>query len=85
MENAKKYLNNPAYQDYIEWNEELGQYYIERRIQNEIEKIWIEDANALKKKIELVNKYDLAGVASWRWGFETTDAWKTINSTLIKK
>ena len=84
MENAKKYLNSSKYENYKNWDEELGQYYIEYRNKNEIEKIWIEDENALKKKIELVNKYDLAGVASWRWGFETDATWKVINDNLKK-
>ena len=38
--------------------------------------------HALKKKIELVNKYDLAGVAVWRWGFEDDKAFSTIDGTM---
>lgn len=82
MQSAKNYLNNSNYKAATTWMDELGQYYIEYRNQNIVEKIWIEDENALKEKVKLVNKYDLAGVASWRWGFETDEAWKVINSTL---
>ena len=82
MQSAKNYMNNSNYKTATTWMDELGQYYIEYKNQNIVEKIWIEDENALKEKVKLVNKYDLAGVASWRWGFETDEAWKVINSTL---
>jgi spore germination protein YaaH len=31
---------------------------------------WLEDANSIRRKAALVKQYDLAGVASWRKGFE---------------
>lgn len=82
MGNAKNYLNSSKYKDVVVWNENMGQYYIEYRNQNTVEKIWIEEEKSLKEKVKLVNKYNLAGVASWRWGFETLEAWKVINNTL---
>ena len=84
MEVAKSYLTNSKYKDSIIWSEEMGQYYIEYRTQNSVERLWIEDENALEKKVELVNKYDLAGVASWRLDYETDEAWEIINNTLKK-
>ena len=33
---------------------------------------------------DLVKKYKLAGVASWRKGFETKDIWPMINKRLQK-
>ena len=47
-------------------------------------KIWIEDANSLEKKVSLVNKYNLAGVGSWRLGFETQNIWDVISKELDK-
>ena len=82
MQNAKNYLNSSKYKDVAVWDEAMGQYYIEYRNQNTVERIWIEEEKSLKEKVELINKYNLAGVASWRWGFETLEAWKTINNTL---
>ena len=41
--------------------------------------------NVVIRLKELVNKYNLAGVASWRWGFETPESWQVINETLNKK
>lgn len=85
MKNAKNYLINSKYKEHVKWDEDLGQYYVEYRNKNEIEKVWIEDENALKEKVKLVNVYNLAGIASWRWGYETDEAWTVINSTLNKK
>lgn len=85
MKSVKSYLANPKFKGSITWDEELGQYYVEYRNQNILERIWAEDENALKEKVKLVNKYNLAGVASWRWGFETSESWQVINETLNKK
>lgn len=85
MKSVKNYLANPKFKGSITWDEELGQYYVEYRNQNVLERIWAEDENALKEKVKLVNKYNLAGVASWRWGFETPESWQVINETLNKK
>lgn len=85
MKSVKNYLANPKYNGSVTWDDELGQYYVEYRNQNVLERIWAEDENALKEKIKLVNKYNLAGVASWRWGFETPESWQVINETLNKK
>lgn len=85
MKSVKNYLANPKFKGSITWDDELGQYYVEYRNQNVLERIWAEDENALKEKVKLVNKYNLAGVASWRWGFETPESWQVINETLNKK
>lgn len=82
MKGIKNYLENEKYRNSIIWNEEMGQYYVEYKNQNILERMWIEDERALKEKIKLVNKYDLAGVASWRWGFETKEVWNIINAEL---
>jgi spore germination protein YaaH len=39
---------------------------------------WLEDANSIRRKAALVKQYDLAGVASWRKGFETPDVWPVL-------
>jgi spore germination protein YaaH len=47
-----------------------------------MKKIWIEDATSIKARAELVKKYNLAGIASWRRGFESTDIWGVLDKTL---
>lgn len=63
-----------------EWDPEAKQYFIEKSGDNKTEKIWVEDANSIEWKTSLVRKYNLAGVASWRLGFETQDIWDTIHN-----
>ncbi len=65
--------------------EDMGQNYVEYVEDGKTFKIWIEDEVSMKSRIEIVNKYDLAGVASWRRGFETPEIWEVINDTMIKR
>ncbi|NLY46481.1 MAG: glycoside hydrolase [Tissierella sp.] len=62
------------------WDNESMQYYGELEKENKLYKIWLEDSNSLEYKASLINKYDLAGIASWRKGFETEDVWTAIHS-----
>lgn len=45
-------------------------------------KVWLEDLTSLKSRLSLVEKYDLAGVAAWRRGFESEEVWKLFKETL---
>ena len=66
------------------WDKESQQNYVEYQENNANYKIWIEDANSIEKKVSLVNKYNLAGVGSWRLGFETSNIWDVISKELDK-
>ena len=76
MEGAKKYMNNNSQN--VEWLEDEGQYYVEYKDGNDTIKIWVEDENSLREKLKLVDKYNLAGVAAWRRGQETSEVWEVI-------
>ncbi|NRF96295.1 SH3 domain-containing protein [Paenibacillus frigoriresistens] len=62
--------------------EETGQNYVEYKEGEKLIRIWLEDETSIKARLELVKKYDLAGVASWRRGFEQPAAWKVIQDAL---
>ena len=64
------------------WDKESGQFYGEVDKEGENYKIWLEDENSIKLKTSLVNKYDLAGVASWRKGYEKEEIWETISNNI---
>ncbi|OLR64531.1 glycosyl hydrolase family 18 protein [Peptoniphilus porci] len=66
------------------WDKESQQNYVEYQERDSTYKIWIEDANSIEKKVSLVNKYNLAGVGSWRRGFETQNIWDVISKELEK-
>lgn len=76
MSKAKEYMSSNK--SSTTWNEELGQYVVSYTSQGNQIKIYVEDEESLEKKVELVEKYNLAGVAAWRRGFETNDVWKVI-------
>ena len=44
--------------------------------------IWMENAASIRRKAALVKKYGLAGVGSWRRGFETPDVWTALQEEL---
>ena len=76
---AKRIAENGAQ---IVYDEKTGQNYAEWTSGNSVFKVWIEDKTSIKARIDLVNEYDLAGVASWSKTFETPDTWEYIEGLL---
>lgn len=68
-----------------QWLEDVGQYYIEYNKDGFRHRIWIEDAKSLALKVDMVAKYDLAGVAAWRKGFEKAGIWDVVIAGLRNK
>ncbi len=67
------------------WDEESGQHYAEYKVGKVTNRIWIEDDRSLNLKSSLVHKYNLAGAASWRKGFESDNIWAMLEDTLKVK
>ena len=80
METANKFISENKID--LVWDEYSLQFYGETEKDGAIYKIWLEDAKSLEMKTSLIHKYDLAGIASWRKGFETLDIWNSIDKTL---
>lgn len=83
MENVQKILDEKK-PDII-WDKDSGQYYAQYKENDIVFKIWIEDAKSINLKSSLVHKYNLAGAAAWRRGFETEDVWVVIEDNLKNK
>jgi spore germination protein YaaH len=66
-------------------DEEAGQNYVELNDTYITYKLWIEDADSMKKRADLVNELGLAGIAAWQKGFETQDIWTVLDNTLKAK
>jgi len=60
------------------WNEETHQYYAEFEYEGSLYQIWLEEERSIEEKLQLIKKYDLAGVASWKLGFERSNIWDII-------
>lgn len=66
----------------IEWDDSLKQNYAEYQKDGKTYKIWIEDSESLRYKLELVNTYNLAGAAYWEKDRETDDLWDIVSEIL---
>ena len=64
------------------WDESAGQNYAECKKGSITYKLWIEDESSVKKRVETVNKYNLAGITGWRKGLETSNVWEVIKNNL---
>jgi spore germination protein YaaH len=72
------------YDVYRVFDEISGQTYYEMQgnDENQTLKIWAEDERSVTSRIKLIKKYDLAGISSWRNGFEVSAFWEWINENL---
>lgn len=61
------------------WDDDAKQNYVQADLNGTNERLWIEDGESVRWKASLIRKYNLAGVASWRYGFETPNVWDTIS------
>ena len=68
-----------------QWLEDLKQYYVQYEQGGFVYKMWIEDDESFTEKINLVNKYDLAGAGYWRKGFENESVWNIVKDSLQLK
>ena len=64
------------------WDEETKQNYIEYEQNGTTYKMWIEDEESIKAKLDLVNEYDLAGAAYWSKDRESNTIWGVIAEEL---
>lgn len=62
------------------YDEKTKQNYVEYQEDGKTYKIWMEDETSMKARMEVMNRYNLAGLASWRRGFEKPDVWPAISS-----
>lgn len=66
----------------ITWDESLKQNLAEYEKNGKSYKVWMEDEQSLKYKLELVKEYNLAGGAFWRKGQEIDSVWTLIKENL---
>lgn len=82
MERAEKWLAENKAQ--VVKDEATGQNYVEVKKGKVIYKMWLEDEYSLQKRIELMKKYRLAGIAAWRRGYEKEKVWPVMAEMLRK-
>jgi len=82
MEKAEEWIKEHGAE--IKEDRISGQHYIEYKEGNATYKMWLEDSYSLAKRIELMKKYRLAGIAAWRRGFEKEEIWPALGSLVNK-
>lgn len=83
MEKAQEWIkkhNAP-----IVYDDASGQNYVDLIEGNITYKIWLEDSVSLEKRIDIMKKYRLAGIATWRRGFESEGYWELIAEYVEKR
>lgn len=64
------------------WDENTKQYYMEYQKDGAIYKMWIEDEASIKAKLDIINKYKLAGAGFWSKDREANTIWSVIADNL---
>ena len=80
MDQASKIVTEMGMEMY--WNKDVSQNYAELSTDNGLYQMWLEDEQSLDANMQLVQKYELGGVAEWKLGFERADVWNTISQYL---
>lgn len=62
------------------WDEEACQNYGELVGSETTYQIWLEDLESIQVKLNVMNNYDLGGVAVWRLGYEDPAVWDIVSA-----
>lgn len=60
------------------WDETTQQNYATWTVDDTIYEIWLEDAESIAAKLEVMSSNNLAGTAAWKLGFEDSSIWNII-------
>lgn len=60
------------------FSEETEQNYVEYKDQEGLHRIWLEDAESLKRRVEVAKSMKLAGIATWTRAFASDEAWEVL-------
>lgn len=76
MDMAEEYVANHNIQ--VEWDDATCQNYGEYTSGDVLYQVWLEDEKSIEVKLNIMQKYGIGGVASWRLGFEKPEIWDKI-------
>lgn len=73
---AKQYIEEHGIT--TRWDETTCQNYGEYQSGDSYYQVWLEDADSIKVKLNIMDNYNIAGVAEWKLGFEVPAIWDVI-------
>lgn len=82
MDVAEEFIS--AHNIQVEWDEETCQNYGEYTSGASRYQVWLEDESSIEVKLNIMEKYNIGGVASWRLGYEKPEIWDIIGVYLNK-
>ena len=68
----------------LNWNDETCQKYGEKEMNGTLYQVWLEDAQSIEAKLSVMDAHGCAGVAEWKLGFDTREAWDVIGEYLSR-
>ncbi len=80
MKNCTEFLQK--YNLQASYDEMSGQNYAEYKSGNLTYRLWIEDDSSMKNRVDIIKKYNLAGISAWRRGLENNSIWNVICENL---
>lgn len=78
MNNMADFLNQVGAKP--EWDETTCQNYLEWQSGSGLKQVWLEDADSVKVKLNVMSVNEIGGVAVWRLGYGTPAVWELINA-----
>lgn len=82
MVTAEQFISNHGIT--AEWDETTCQNYGEYTSGDSRYQVWLEDADSIKVKLNVMENHGIGGVAEWRLGFEKPEIWDVIGEYLDK-
>lgn len=80
MEMAEQFVANHSIE--LRWDEAACQNYGETNESGALYQVWLEDEQSIEAKLNIMQKYNIGGVAAWRLGFEKSAIWDVIGNYL---
>ena len=80
MDQAQQAISDNGAETY--WDKTTSQNYGTYEGDGATYQIWLEDSKSISEKVKLIPKYNLAGVAEWKLGFENSGIWSVITENL---
>lgn len=80
MDLAEQFVANHNME--MRWDEETCQNYGEVQEGGILYQVWLEDEDSISAKLNIMQKYNIGGVASWKLGFEKASIWDVIGNYL---
>ncbi len=82
MDMAEEYVR--AHNIQTEWSEETCQNYGEYTEGGSLYQVWLEDERSIEVKLNIMENYNIGGVACWRLGYEKPEIWDVIEAYLSR-